>query len=81
MSGGLPGERLDGASDLAAPGSRVGAFVVFIDGDGLRHAVRLGSVLALSDGDEAQDATILQLPGARAIRVLAPLDEVLGWFS
>lgn len=81
MSGGLSTGRLGGIADFAAPGARVGAFLVFVDGDGLRHAVRLGSVLALSDGDETQDATILQLPGGRAIRVLAPLDEVLGWFS
>lgn len=81
MKGGPPTGRKGRAAGAAVPGGRVGAFVVVIDGDGLRHAVRLGSVLALSDGDEAQDTTVMQLPGGRAVRVLAPLEEVLGWFG
>lgn len=62
------------------PGRRIGSFVVLIDGDGLRHAVRLGSVLGLSDGDERQDTTVLQMQGGRALLVQASLEEVLGWF-
>jgi hypothetical protein len=72
---------MGGTEETAVSGGRAGAFVVFVDGEGLRHAVRPGSVLALSDGDEAQDTTVAQLPGGRVIRILAPLDEVLGWFS
>jgi hypothetical protein len=69
------------ALHAAVSGGRFGSFVVFVDGEGLRHAVRSGSVLALSDGDEAQDTTIMQLPGGRTVRILTPLEEVLRWFS
>ena len=61
-------------------GRRVGPFVIFVDGDCRRHAVRLASVLALSDGDEQQETSIMQLPGGRAVRICAPLEEVLSWF-
>ena len=61
-------------------GMRTGAFIVFTDDEGLRHAVRLGTVLALSDADSAQDATVMQLPGGRCVLIRAPLDEVLLWF-
>jgi len=44
----------------AITGMRVGAFVILTDDEGLRHAVRLGSVLALSDADSCQDTAILQ---------------------
>lgn len=66
--------------DMLASGQRVGAFVVLIDENGARHAVRLGSVLALSDGDEQQDTTVMRLPGGRAVLIQASLEEVLGWF-
>ena len=45
------------------------------------HAVRLGAVLALSDGDEMRDATVIQFAGGRAVRVPAPLEEVVRWFG
>lgn len=66
---------------VLASGRRVGAFVVFVDENGVRYAVRFGSVLALSDGDDRRDTTVLQLPGGRAVLIQAPLDEVLGWFG
>jgi hypothetical protein len=66
---------------MLASGQRVGAFVVFVDDTGARCAVRLGSVLALSDGDDRQDTTVAQLPGGRAVLIQAPLEEVLRWFS
>lgn len=81
MKGGPPAGRTGGAPDPAAPGARGGAFVVFSDENGVRCAVRPGAVLALSDGDEAQDTTVMQLPGGRAVRVLALLEEVLAWFG
>jgi hypothetical protein len=62
-------------------GRRIGPFVVFVDGDCRRHAVRLASVLAISDADEQQEATVMQLPGGRAIQIYATLDEVLTWFG
>ena len=62
-------------------GTRMGAFVLFVDSDGLRHAVRLGSVLALSDADSCQDTTVMQMPGGRAVLIRASLEEVVGWFS
>ncbi len=59
---------------------RVGAFILVTDENGVRYAVRLGAVLALSDGDEARDTTIMQMPGGRAVPIGAPLEEVLKWF-
>jgi hypothetical protein len=62
-------------------GERVGAFVVFVDENGLRHAVKLGSVLSLSDADDRQDRTVMQMPGGRVVLIHAPLEQVLRWFS
>ena len=62
-------------------GERVGAFVVFMDENGLRHAVKLGSVLSLSDGDDHQDTTVMQIPGGRVVLIQAPLEKVLKWLS
>lgn len=62
-------------------GRRVGAFVVFADDEGVRYAVRLGSILALSDADNCQDATVMQLPGGRALLIRATLEQVLAWFT
>lgn len=60
---------------------RVGAFILFADDNGVRYAVRLGAVLALGDGDEARDTTIMHMPGGRAVLIPAPLEEVLKWFT
>lgn len=65
---------------LVSTGLRHGPFVVFRDEDDLRHAVRLGSVMGLSDADTCQSATIMQLPGGRVVLIRADLDEVLKWF-
>ncbi len=63
-------------------GGRVGRhFILLVDEEGLRHAVRHGSVLALSDADGDQDTTVAQLPGGRAVTIRASLDEVLAWLS
>ena len=61
-------------------GERVGSFIVLKDDDGMRHAVRLGAVLAMSDGIDGLGTTIIQLPGNRTVLVHASLDEVLTWF-
>lgn len=62
-------------------GRRIGAFVIFTDDEGLRHAVRLGSVIALSDADACQDSTIMMMPGSRTVLIHASLDEVVSWFT
>lgn len=80
MRGGARAGRMGGAADPAVAGGRVGAFVVFADENGVRCALRPGAVLALSDGDEARDTTVVQCAGGRAVRIPAPLDEVLRWF-
>lgn len=65
----------------AVTGMRVGAFIVLTDDEGLRHAVRLGSVIALSDADSSQDTAVMQMPGGRTVLIRAPLEEVLQWFT
>ena len=64
----------------AVDGYRRGALVLFTDHEGGRHAVRVSAVIAASDVDQSQDATLLQLPGNRAVMVRMPLDAVLDWF-
>lgn len=61
-------------------GERIGGFVVLTDEDGLRHAVRSGAVLALSDADGTGSDTIMQLPGNRVVTIRCPISEVLDWF-
>ncbi len=67
--------------EAAAPGRRLGGYLLLVDTDGLRHAVRLGSVLAASDADPSQDMTLLQLPGARTLLLPQSLDQVLRWLA
>ncbi len=62
-------------------GEKVSGFVVLRDDGGLRHAVRPGCILAISDADETQGETIVQLPGGRTLLIQRSLDEVLSWFS
>ncbi len=70
---------MEAMADLVG-GERIGAFVVFIDEDGLHHAVRCAAVLALSDADGDGSDTIMQLPGGRAVTIRRPVREVLEWF-
>lgn len=62
-------------------GQRVGAFVVLVDEGGTRHAVRLSTILAISDADEHKMSSVLQVPGNRRIIVDVGFDEVLRWFA
>ena len=62
-------------------GQRVGSFVVFKDEDGLRHAVKCGAVLALSDSDDVGAMTVMQMAGNKAVLIRSPIDEVIGWFK
>lgn len=58
---------------------RVGAFLVFRDQDGVRHAVKLAAVLSVSDGDVDGCSAVVQLTGGRTIVVHSNLDELLEW--
>ncbi len=62
-------------------GERVGGYVIFLDHEGLRHAVRPGAVVAASDADPCQDSTVVQLPGGRFLMVQAPLERILEWLD
>ena len=66
---------------LAAIGRRVGPFVLFADDDGLRHAIRLQGVLAVSDADAVHETSTMLMPGGRVVLIREPLEEVLGWFT
>jgi glutamate synthase domain-containing protein 3 len=59
-------------------GVRVGSWVVFRDQDGMRHAVKQGAVLAISEGDG--DVTTLQMTGGRTALVRQAFEKVLSWF-
>jgi hypothetical protein len=61
-------------------GERVGGFVVLVDEDGLRHAIRCGAVVALFEADGTGSDTIMQLTGGRAVTIRRPVGEVLEWF-
>jgi hypothetical protein len=37
-------------------------------------------VLALSDGDETGESTVMTMPGNRVVMIRRGLDEVLNWF-
>ena len=68
-------------TDIVSGQRLSGGYVLLVDVDGLRHAVRQGAILALSDADDGQGATVAQLTGGRRLTILASLDEVLGWIS
>lgn len=56
---------------------RVGSYLQVQDGDGCRHLLRVTSVQALSDTDLLRNETFITAAG-RTIRVLQPLDAILG---
>lgn len=62
-------------SDILS-GVRVGPFIVFKDADGMRHAVRQGAILAISDGD----VVTISMTGSRSALVRQAFDRVLAWF-
>ncbi len=67
-------------SDIVS-GERMGGFVVLTDEDGLRHAVKSGAVLALSDADGTGRDTVMQLAGNRVVTIRQPIEDVLAWFQ
>jgi hypothetical protein len=62
-------------------GHRVGGFLILVDSEGCRHAVRLAAIQCLSDTDPCADATLMILPGGRQVTIPRRLDDVLGWVS
>lgn len=62
-------------------GQRLGGFVVFTDESGIRHAVRLGAVMAISDADDSGMMTAIQLSGNRVAVIRRSFDQVIGWFQ
>ena len=62
-------------------GQRSGPFVLLLDEDGLRHAIKLSAIQVLSDADEESTSTAIQLTGNRVAVIRRPLDEVLSWFA
>ena len=60
-------------------GQRLGPLIVFRDEDGMRHAVRQASIMAVSESDGG-GCTVIQLAGNRSVTVDRTFDEVLAWF-
>ena len=56
---------------------RVGTFIVLRDEDGLRHAVKLSAILAVSDTDATGSTTVIQLTANRTAIVRRSFEEVL----
>lgn len=67
------------AHDLVSEGGRVGGFVIFRDDEGLRHAIRIGAIQALSDIADADGATLIQVAGKGGAIIRTSLEEVLSW--
>ncbi len=64
-------------SDILS-GVRVGPFVVLKDADGMRHAVRQGAILAISEHEG--DVVTISMTGSRSALVRQAFDRVLSWF-
>ena len=59
-------------------GQRIGRFLVLHDQDGQLHAVSAGAVSIMR---EADDGTLLLLPGGRVLSVPRALRTMLGWLD
>ncbi len=59
-------------------GVRVGPFIVFKDADGMRHAVRHGAILSISEGEG--DVVSITMTGSRTALVRQAFERVLAWF-
>jgi hypothetical protein len=60
-------------------GRWIGRYVVLRDVDGRAHAISITAVAAIcTDEDES---SVLLLPGGRLVRVDAPLEQAVAWFS
>jgi hypothetical protein len=65
---------------LMRNGYRVGSYLVLVDTEGLRHAVRVTSILSVSDADLCQDTAVVVAAG-RQIIVPASWETVMGWID
>jgi hypothetical protein len=61
-------------------GYRVGAYLVLVDTEGLRHAVRVNAILSVSDADMCQDTAVVVAAG-RQIIVPSSWETVMGWIE
>ena len=59
-------------------GVRIGPFVVFKDENGLRHAVRQGAIMSISECDG--DMVTIQMTGSRTALVRQAFERVITWF-
>jgi len=62
-------------------GRRLGPFIVIQDSEGLRHAIRPGAVIAISDADDLQGTAYLSLPGGRCVLIHSSFDDILRLFA
>lgn len=58
-------------------GERVGGFVRLTNQDGLRVAIRPGSISLAGDADQARDSTVLVAAGGRTFVLSKSLDETI----
>ncbi len=63
-------------SDTGPNAVRAGAHIVFRDIGGLRHLVRVASIICISDTDETMSESVVQLPGGRLIVVAMPFEPL-----
>lgn len=66
------------SADPLEEGDRVGRYLVIRDVDGRRHAIGAGAVAAVS---EAEDGSLLVLPGGRLLQVPWAMERVLAWLD
>ena len=59
-------------------GERIGRFVVLRDLDGRLHAVSAGAISAMC---EADDGTVIMLPGGKMVQVSISMEVVLAWLD
>ena len=62
-------------------GGRFGPFIVLRDQDGLRHAVRQGAILSISEVDDDGGCTFIAMHGGRSALVRRTFDQVIAWFT
>ena len=72
------GEAVDLHEGPLVEGMRVGRFVVLRDLEGRSVAVAAGSVAAVA---EADDGTLLMLPGGRMVQVPQTMERILEWLN
>jgi hypothetical protein len=59
-------------------GVRIGPWVVFRDQEGMRHAVKQGAILSISECEG--EVTSIVMTGSRTALIRQTFDRVLTWF-